>query len=120
MSRFGHDEHFGVPGVVGTGVGTKGGDEVVVRTDLDVGTTEVVVGSLASCRVRVAGKPPAVSTTKEVRVHTLAYTRRTVQKTMDRGCEWVNEWEKKEASRQHLKTYHELGHEPTTRVQLDA
>lgn len=35
------------------GVGTKGGNEVVVRTDLDVGTTEVVVGSLASCRVRV-------------------------------------------------------------------
>lgn len=95
VSRFGHDEHFGVPGVVGTGVGTKGGDEVVVRTDLDVGTTEVVVGSLASCVVRVAGKPPAVSTTKEVRVHTLAYTRRTAQKTMDRGCEWVNEWEKR-------------------------
>lgn len=34
------------------GVGTKGGNEVIVRTDLDLGTAEVVVGSLASCRVR--------------------------------------------------------------------
>lgn len=44
VSRSGHDEHFGEPGVVGSGVGTKGGNEGVLITDVDVGTTEVVVG----------------------------------------------------------------------------
>lgn len=44
VSRSGHDEHFGDPGVVGSGVGTTGGNEGGLITDVAVGTTEVVVG----------------------------------------------------------------------------
>lgn len=40
LSRSGHDEHFGVVGAVGTGVGTG----YVVGTGFVVCTTEVVVG----------------------------------------------------------------------------
>ena len=52
-----------------------------------------------------------VSATEEI--HTLAYARRTAQRTKDH--EWVNEW-KRGGRSQALKSYHELGLEPTTRV----
>lgn len=60
---------------------------------------------------RYAGSTPTISTTEEV--HTLVYARRTVRKTQDH--ERVNEWQKGGKS-QALKSYHELGLEPTTRV----
>lgn len=52
VSKPGHGEHFKVPGVVGNRVGTKGGNEVVVRIDLD-GPYRSCRWRLASCRVRV-------------------------------------------------------------------
>lgn len=50
LSRCGHDEGFGshgVPGLDGSGVGTKGGSEGGCGIDVVVGTTEVVVGGVS-------------------------------------------------------------------------
>lgn len=50
LSRCGHDEGFGDPGdpgPVGSGVGTKGGNEGGCGTDVAVGTTEVAVGGVS-------------------------------------------------------------------------
>ena len=60
---------------------------------------------------RYAGNLPTISATEEI--HTLAYARRTARKMQDH--EWVNEW-KKGGKSQALKSYHELGLEPTTRA----
>ena len=60
---------------------------------------------------RYAGNLPNISATEEIQ--TLAYARRTARKMQDR--EWVNEWKKRGKS-QALKSYHELGLEPTTRA----
>ena len=58
---------------------------------------------------RYAGNLPTISATEEI--HTLAYARRTAQKTQDH--EWVNDW-KRGIKSQALKSYHELELEPTT------
>lgn len=82
VSRSGHDEHFGLPGVVGKEVGTKGGNEGVFITDVFVGTTEVVgvsqaVGS-ASSRISWNVAAPA-------RENTVSNTRRELRSKIQAG-----------------------------------
>ena len=60
---------------------------------------------------KYAGNPSTISATEEVL--TLAYACRTSRKTQD--PEWVNA-KKKRGKLQALKSYHEFGLEPTTRV----
>ncbi len=62
---------------------------------------------------RYAGNLPIISTNEEI--HTLAYARRAVRKMQDH--EWVNDW-KKGGKSQALKSYLELGLEPTSKAKL--